>query len=98
MMKANFDLFDITPLKSSERQVAWKTTLAFFEIEWTRPLVEFLHIIRSFAAIACNFQVGISASPEADMMTKRSTEVKAVREDTSIPLRLPESPQRRPAS
>ncbi|KAL8884460.1 MAG: hypothetical protein Q9215_007501 [Flavoplaca cf. flavocitrina] len=100
MIQANFDLFDITPLTSNERQVAWETTLAFFELEYTCPLEEFLRIIRSFAAeIASNFQVGISTSPEADIMMKRLAEVSAVRKDSPIPVRLPErSPHRRPAS
>ncbi|KAL8989554.1 MAG: hypothetical protein Q9169_008337, partial [Polycauliona sp. 2 TL-2023] len=75
ILQTNFDLFDITHLKPSERQEAWKKTLSLSESEYGRPLNEQLAIIRSFSAeIASNFQAGIFTSPEADLLKKRLDE------------------------
>ncbi|KAL8856869.1 MAG: hypothetical protein Q9178_006586 [Gyalolechia marmorata] len=99
VLQTGFDLFDITPLTSDEREEAWKKTSNLFEKRCACTMGEYLNILRSFSGeIMSNLQAGIHTSPEAELLKKRLSEANFDSQTTPKSEHKPESFSRRHTS
>ncbi|KAL8912490.1 MAG: hypothetical protein Q9171_002503 [Xanthocarpia ochracea] len=99
VLQTSFDLFDITPLTSDEREEAWKRTSDLFEKRCACTMGEYLGILRSFSGeVVSNLQAGVFTSPEAELLKKRLSEANLDSQTTPKSARRPESLSRRHTS
>ena len=96
VLQTSFDLFDITPLTSDEREEAWKRTSDLFKKRCACTMGDYLGILRSFSGeIVSNLQAGIFTSPEAELLKKRLFETNPDNQTIPKSARRPESFPRR---